>query len=159
MIHVVLYEPEIPPNTGNIARTCAATGVPLHVVEPLGFSISDKHVRRAGLDYWDQLQLYTHPDWEGFVAQRITPDVNMAFISTRGIKRYTRIVPDSAPDGDIYLVFGPETRGLPEEILARWRTNTYRVPMRSGMRSLNLANTAALVLYEALRAQGFPNLE
>lgn len=158
MIHVVLYEPEIPPNTGNVARTCSATGCSLHLVEPLGFSLSDRYLKRAGLDYWDQLDLIVHPDADSFLAR--SDDGYRAFISTRGTRPYTDIAQTAhaAPFEDVYLVFGPETRGLPRELLSRFSHDVYRVPMLPQRRSLNLANTVALVLYEQLRQRGFPDL-
>jgi tRNA (cytidine/uridine-2'-O-)-methyltransferase len=158
MIHVVLYQPEIPPNTGNVARTCAATGCPLHLVEPLGFSLSDRHLRRAGLDYWNQLNLTIHPDEESFLGT--TDSGYRALISTRGTRPYTEIgmAADGASVADIFLVFGPETRGLPADLLTRFPRDVFRVPMLPQRRSLNLANTVALVLYEQLRLRGFPDL-
>lgn len=167
MIHVVLYEPEIPPNTGNIARTCAATGVSLHLVEPLGFSVAERDVRRAGLDYWDLVDLHVHRDWRAFLDHCGVEtggveksEIAWAFLSTRGTKLYTSIEPrpDTGEVRDLYLVFGPETRGLPTELLAAHRDHMYRVPMSTTFRSLNLANTVALVLYDVLRRQGFPGL-
>lgn len=166
MIHVVLYEPEIPPNTGNIARTCAATGVILHLIEPLGFSISDKHVRRAGLDYWDSLDLRIHPAWDAFLtctnlhaakAGQAGPE-RAALFSTRGTRLYTEINTVADARDELYLIFGPETRGLPGAILAEFPESVYRVPMRPELRSLNLSNTVALVVYEVLRGRGFPGL-
>ncbi|TVR70391.1 MAG: tRNA (cytidine(34)-2'-O)-methyltransferase [Spirochaetaceae bacterium] len=163
MIHVVLYEPEIPPNTGNVARTCAATDTPLHLIEPLGFSISDRQVRRAGLDYWDKLDLHVHSDWDAFLRYstvgRETPVI--APLSTRGSRLYTAISTDlMQPDNrdPLYLLFGPETRGLPATILGLCGDRVYRVPMSTEFRSLNLSNTVALVLYNLLESRGFPGL-
>lgn len=151
---VVLYEPEIPPNTGNVARTCAASGIPLHLIEPLGFSISDRQVKRAGLDYWNDVELSVHRDWEAFL-QDCSPKAP-ALLTTKGTKSYTDIPPtDGEPR---YLIFGPETRGLPDAVLARWPEHRYRVPMRSGRRSLNLGNTVAIVAYHMLARAGFPNM-
>jgi len=157
LIHVVLYEPEIPPNTGNIARTCAATGVPLHLIEPLGFSISDKHLRRAGLDYWSDLELTVHPDFGAFEDSLSGGANRYALLTTKGRVGYDRI-PAAAPDEEIYLIFGPETRGLPEDLLARFPDERYRIPMKEGLRSLNLGNSVAIVLYEQLRKESFPGL-
>ncbi len=154
-IAVVLYQPEIPPNTGNIARTCAAVGVPLHLIEPLGFSIEDRMVRRAGLDYWSSLDLTVHEDWESFVrTEKVTEP---ALITTKGTRAYTTIEApaDSSP---LHLIFGPETRGLPPEILDRWPGRRYRIPMRPGLRSLNLANSVAVVVYGQLARHGFQGL-
>ena len=158
MIHIVLYQPEIPPNTGNIARTCAATATPLHLIEPLGFSISDRQVRRAGLDYWELLNLSVHTDWQAFLSARSkqTTLSKLALLSTKGRRLYTDIGEDLADD--LYLVFGPETRGLPREILDSCPEDIYRIPMCTDFRSLNLANTVALVLYDQLSRQGFPGL-
>ncbi len=162
MNQIVLYQPEIPPNTGNIARTCAATGTALSLIEPLGFSLEDRYMRRAGLDYWEDLTLNIFPGWEPFVTSLDLRDgrpgdggTRIALLSTRGVRRYTEIPADQP----VALVFGPETRGLPADLLARHREDSYRIPMKPGQRSLNLANTAALILYDLLRRQGFPGLE
>lgn len=147
---VVLYEPEIPPNTGNVARTCAAFGVELHLVEPLGFSLENKYLKRAGLDYWPNVKLRVWPDWREFTAN--APKGRLVLFSTKA----TRRLPAFAFEPDDILVFGPETRGLPEEILAGspWRA---RVPTRgpeTGVRSLNLSATVAIGLYAALVSSG-----
>ena len=154
-IAVVLYQPEIPPNTGNIARTCAAVGVALHLVKPLGFSIEDRMVRRAGLDYWSSLDLTVHEDWDQFI--RTEGVAEPVLLTTKGVRPYTSIEPpaDSSPS---YLVFGPETRGLPATILDRWPERRYRIPMRPGLRSLNLANSVAVVVYDQLAKRGFQGL-
>ncbi len=152
MMHIVLYEPEIPQNTGNIARTCVMTGSMLHLIEPLGFSLSQKEIRRAGLDYWPYLKLKVYPDYASLRAAY--PGSRFFFFSTRGSNYYTSV---SYRPGD-FLVFGRETSGLPAEILAREK-QVLRIPMVPQIpRSLNLANTVALVLYEALRQQGFPGM-
>lgn len=158
MIHIVLIEPEIPPNTGNIARTCAATDTPLHLVGPLGFSITDKHVKRAGLDYWDALNLYRYDDLEQFWAQHIDPNqLEPALMTTKGDQRYTEIeLPRS--DEDLFLLFGPETRGLPQEIRSAFPQRQFRIPMAEGNRSLNLSNSVAIVLYDLLRRVDFLTL-
>ncbi len=147
---IVLYEPEIPQNTGNIARTCAATGTPLHLIEPLGFEISDKHLKRAGLDYWSHVDLHIHQDWNAFLAT-CTPQTLWA-VSTKGTKRYT----DVTFGADDFLVFGKETSGLPQALYNSLAL--LRIPMRPTLRSLNLSNTVALVLFEALRQQDFEGL-
>jgi len=150
MLHVVLYEPEIPPNTGNIIRLCANTGCQLHLIEPLGFSLEDKQMRRAGLDYREYATVKIHPDYDSFLA---TEQPSRLFgLTTKGSRHYHKV---AFRDGD-YLMFGPETRGLPEDVRnglpAEYRL---RVPMRPESRSLNLSNTAALVVYEAWRQTGF----
>tara|TARA_B100000614_G_C14312133_1_gene396702 strand:+ start:49 stop:558 length:510 start_codon:yes stop_codon:yes gene_type:complete len=156
---VVLFQPEIPPNTGNVARTCAATGIPLHLVRPLGFSLSDRYLKRAGLDYWDSLDLTVHDDWDAFCRSR-SSTWRPALLTTSGTISYTEIPVFSGTAGaTTHLVFGPETRGLPQDILAAWPDAKYRVPMRPGQRSLNLGNTVALVLYDQLAQRGFPGLE
>ncbi|MFO8043923.1 MAG: tRNA (cytidine(34)-2'-O)-methyltransferase [Alkalispirochaeta sp.] len=151
---VVLYQPEIPPNTGNIARTCAATGTALHLIEPLGFSLEDRYLKRAGLDYWSDLSLTVHPDWQHFIEHTggTTPP---ALLTTKATRFYTQIPVHHEPQ---YLVFGPETRGLPSEILGHWPESTYRIPMRPGLRSLNLSNTVALVVYHQLYQRQFPGM-
>jgi len=152
-MHVVLVEPEIPQNTGNIARTCAATGTVLHLVKPLGFSISDKHLKRAGLDYWHLVEVHVHESFAELQAQY--PDGVYYYLSTKGPKRYT----DVTYHYDDFLVFGKETAGLPEELLKQNWERCLRIPMINEARSLNLSNSVAIVLYEALRQQGFPNLK
>jgi len=152
-LHVVLVEPEIPQNTGNIARTCALTGTVLHLVKPLGFSIDDRHLKRAGLDYWDKVEVNV---WDSFwdLAKAYGP-ARFHLATTRTHRSYVDI---TYHEGD-FLVFGKETRGLPEEILAYCPDNLVRIPMRDIGRSLNLANSVAVILYEALRQQGFPGLK
>jgi tRNA (cytidine/uridine-2'-O-)-methyltransferase len=148
-MHIVLYQPEIPPNTGSIARLCAATLTPLHLIEPLGFSIDDKHLKRAGLDYWQFVDLRVHASWEDFLthagAQRLL------YFSKRAAESYTRV----GYRDDDYFVFGPETRGLPADLLEANTERCYRIPMMSSdVRSLNLSNAVSIVLYEALRQLG-----
>ena len=150
-MHIVLYQPEIPQNTGNIVRTCAATNSPLHLIRPLGFAWDSAKLKRAGLDYWSQLDIRFHDDWDAFLAQRDETG-QIWTISTKGEQQYAETA--FAP-GD-YLVFGRETAGLPEAI--RGAYPSLRIPMRPGLRSLNLSNTVALVLYEALRQNGFAGL-
>ncbi len=147
---VALVEPEIPQNTGNVARTCAATGFELHLVEPLGFEITDRHLKRAGLDYWDAVTVIRHASLAAFL--EATAERPRFFVSTKGARAYTDPV---YPAGCI-LVFGRETAGLPAELLAAQYEQTVRIPMRSGLRSLNLSNSAAILVYEAMRQWGFP---
>ena len=152
-MHIVLVNPEIPQNTGNIARTCAATGAMLHLIEPLGFELSDKYLKRAGLDYWHMMTLEVHASWEAFLAAY--PGARLHLATTKAPRDYCGA---TYADGD-FLVFGRETRGLDEALLARNYEKCIRIPMRSDARSLNLANSVAIVLYEALRQQGFPGLQ
>jgi tRNA (cytidine/uridine-2'-O-)-methyltransferase len=148
-VQIVLYEPEIPPNTGSVARLCAATLTPLHLIEPLGFKIDDKHLKRAGLDYWEFVDLRGHASWQHFLAAA-TPR-SLWFFSKRAVKSYTAI---GYQDQD-FLVFGPETRGLPREILDTHPERALRIPMAgAGVRSLNLSNAVSIALYEALRQLG-----
>jgi len=145
-MHVVLYQPEIPPNTGSVARLCAATLTPLHLIEPLGFKIDDKHLKRAGLDYWEFVDLRVHRSWEQFVQRNGA--ARLMYFSKKASHSYTK----ACYAEDAYLVFGPETRGLPEEWLALHSDSAYRIPMiGTGVRSLNLSNAVAIVLYEGLR--------
>ena len=152
MLHVVLVEPEIHYNTGNVARTCAATGCVLHLIEPLGFSLEDRYLRRAGLDYWPLVVLRVHPSWSAFRAEHATG--TFRFFATRGARRHTQ----ASYGPDDYLVFGRESTGLPSELLERHRKETFRIPMGPGVRSLNLSNAVAVVVYEALRQRSFPGL-
>lgn len=153
MFHVVLVEPEIPQNTGNIVRTCAATGCVLHLVRPLGFDVSEKAVKRAGLDYWDKVTILYHDSFDEVLSAY--PTSSFWFFTTKGKRIYS-----DAPfkEGD-FLVFGKETRGLPEELLVEHEEECLRVPMRENLRSLNLANTVALAVYEGLRQNCFRNLQ
>ena len=152
--HIALVEPEIPPNTGNISRLCSVTGTVLHLVRPLGFSIDDRSLKRAGLDYWHLLDIHVHDNWDAF-ADSVLAHHRGFFLTTKADKAYT------APryqDGDVF-VFGPETRGLSAEVLALHPEHNVRVPMLPDTRSLNLSSAAAIVLYEALRQSGFPDLQ
>lgn len=149
MFHIVLVEPEIPQNTGNIARTCAVTGAMLHLVEPLGFSIDDKHLKRAGLDYWKDLNVRLHPSFQAVEAQY--PEARFFLLSTHALRSYAQA---SYRDGD-FLVFGKETAGLGQALLASRAADAVRIPMGHGQRSLNLSNSVAIVLYEALRQNDF----
>lgn len=154
-IHVVLIEPEIPPNTGNIARSCAATGAKLHLVKPLGFSIDDKTLKRAGLDYWPYVDLEVHDSLGEFLNKY--KDMPMYLATTKGIRSYS----DVSYEEDAMLLFGKETAGLPRTLIEEYRDRTIRIPMSKDtrLRSLNLSNSASIVLFEALRQQNFPNLE
>jgi len=148
-MHVVLLAPEIPPNTGSIARLCAATLTPLHLIEPLGFKIDDKHLKRAGLDYWEFVDLRVHKSWSDFLNQNA--DKTLLFFSKRAMRSYTQ----ARYQDDDYLIFGSETRGLPQELLDVHEARSYRIPMMgTGVRSLNLSNAVSIVLYEALRQLG-----
>ncbi len=148
-MHVVLYQPEIPPNTGSIARLCAATKTPLHLIAPLGFKIDDKHLKRAGLDYWGFVDLRLHESWQHFLD--LHGKNRMFFFSKKAKCSYIKA---EFQRGD-FLVFGPETRGLPEELLSANQEKAYVIPMMSeGVRSLNLSNAVSIVLYEALRQLG-----
>ncbi len=150
MLNIVLLEPEIPQNTGNISRTCAATGTRLHLIEPLGFEISDRYLKRAGLDYWKYLDLTVYPGLDSFY--KANPGAAPYMASTKAKNRYTDI---RYKDGD-WLMFGRETRGLPEDMLNDAPCRAIRIPMLSETRSLNLSNSVAIVLYESLRQLGFP---
>lgn len=153
-LHIVLVEPEIPPNTGNISRTCAATGTRLHLVKPLGFDIGDRTLKRAGLDYWPFVKVEVHEDLGAFL--REYEGRRMWFSTTRGEKLYTQV---SYRDEDM-LLFGKETAGLPRELLEANRSSCIRIPMSEDtrLRSFNLSNSASVVLFEALRQLGFPGL-
>ena len=153
MFNVILYEPEIPPNTGNIIRLCANTGARLHLIEPLGFDLDDASVKRAGLDYHVLAEISRYPDWNSF--QQCNPVMRLWAFSTHGAKRYDH-AKFQVTDG---LLFGPETRGLPTAILNEAGTSrVLRLPMRPGSRSMNLSNTVAVALFEALRQTGFTTL-
>jgi tRNA (cytidine/uridine-2'-O-)-methyltransferase len=151
-LNIVLVNPEIPQNTGNIARTCAATGATLHLIAPLGFSLSDKYLKRAGLDYWHLMTYHVWPDMETFLAAY--PQARMQFASTKAPRGYHQA---EYRDGD-FLVFGCETRGLPENLLEKVYDRCIRIPMRQEARSLNLSNAVAVTLYETLRQTDFAGL-
>ena len=153
-IHIVLHEPEIPQNTGNIARTCAATGAALHIIKPMGFTIDDKKLKRAGLDYWDKLDITYYENFEDFCEKHPESVGHFYFFSTKAPKRYTDI---SYPD-EVFIMFGKETRGLPEELLYENRDFCVRLPMRDTLRSLNLSNSVAIAVYEILRQWDFEGL-
>ena len=150
-MHIVLVEPEIPPNTGNVARLCAATNSTLHLIEPLGFKLDDRQLQRAGMDYWQHVQWQRWPSWTGF-PDRLPGGARFWFIESHGPRHYAEV--SYSPDD--YLVFGRETAGLPKKVLEANRDRWLRIPMfNDRSRSLNLSNCAALVLFEALRQQGF----
>ncbi|MCR4562835.1 MAG: tRNA (cytidine(34)-2'-O)-methyltransferase [Bacilli bacterium] len=151
-IHVVLFEPEIPQNTGNIARTCAATGATLHLIKPLGFSLDDKYMRRAGLDYWDKLDVRLYENLDDFYGKN--KDALIYYYSKKAHHLYTEVF---YPD-NVYLMFGKETKGIPESVLLEHEQYTVRIPMKEGLRSLNLSNTVAIGVYEVLRQHGFEEL-
>ena len=152
-MHVVLVEPEIPPNTGNVARLCAATQSTLHLIEPLGFKLDDAQLKRAGMDYWQHVKWHRWKHWRDFALQ-VEPGARIWFVESKGTKQYTEV--QYRPND--YLVFGRETTGLPRLLLEENRSHWLRIPMfNREARSLNLSNCVAVVLYEALRQQGFAN--
>ncbi len=151
--NIVLHEPEIPSNTGNIGRTCVATGSSLHLIEPLGFHLTEKNLKRAGIDYWKDLDVHRYMNYETFLEENGKPKVWLA--TTKARQTYSDV---SFKDGD-YIMFGKESAGIPEEILVEQPESCIRIPMLGETRSLNLANSVAIVLYEALRQNGFEGLE
>lgn len=154
MLHIVLVEPEIPGNTGNIARTCAVTGTGLHLIRPLGFEISEKWVRRAGLDYWDKVSVTEYDSLEDFFSRRPEAEGRLWLATSKAPRAYT----GADYGADDWLFFGKETAGLPLWLRERYADRCVRIPMLPGARCLNLANSAAVLLYEALRQNGFPGL-
>ena len=154
MLHIVLVEPEIPQNTGNIARTCAVTGASLHLIRPLGFELTEKWVRRAGLDYWDKVTVREYENLDEFFSLHPEAEQNLWLATTKAPRSYAevRYCPDS------WLMFGKETAGLPDWLLEQYRERCVRIPMLGDTRSLNLSNSVAIVLYEALRQQDFAGL-
>ncbi|MBP3597226.1 MAG: tRNA (uridine(34)/cytosine(34)/5-carboxymethylaminomethyluridine(34)-2'-O)-methyltransferase TrmL [Clostridia bacterium] len=156
-LNIVLVEPEIPQNTGNIARTCAAIGAKLHLVYPLGFSISEKQVKRAGLDYWDKLDIEEHTSFKDFLEKYKPEENSMFFVTTKGKKVYSE--PNYGELDNIYLLFGKETKGLPEDVLQKYIDKTIRIPMREGLRSLNLSNSVSIVAYEVFKQSEFDGLQ
>ena len=149
MLNIVLFEPEIPANTGNIGRTCVATNTRLHLIEPLGFKLNEKAIRRAGLDYWDKLDVTVYCDYQDFLDKN--PGAKIYMATTKAKHVYT----DVRYEPDCYIMFGKESAGIPEEILVENEETCVRIPMWGDIRSLNLANSVAIVLYEALRQNGF----
>ena len=152
-MNIVLLEPEIPFNTGNIGRTCVATNSVLHLIKPLGFSLDEKHIKRSGLDYWKDLTLFVYEDYQQFMEQNDFPTVIMA--TTKARSKYTDI--NYKADG--YIMFGKESAGIPEELLKNNKANCVRIPMVKGTRSVNLSNAVAVILFEALRQQSFDGLD
>ncbi len=152
MLNIVLYEPEIPANTGNIGRTCVATGTRLHLIEPLGFKLNEKSLKRAGMDYWKDLDVTTYIDYQDFLEKN--PDAKIYMATTKAHKVYT----DVEYEPDCYIMFGKESAGIPEEILVEHEEDCMRIPMNGDIRSLNLGNSVAIVLYEALRQNGFAGM-
>ena len=153
MLNIVLHQPEIPANTGNIGRTCVATDTKLHLIEPLGFSLSEKALKRAGMDYWKDLDVTTYLDYEDFVEKN--PNAKIYYATTKALKTYT----DVQYEEDCYIMFGKESAGIPEEILMEHKDNCVRIPMINEIRSLNLSNSVAIVLYEALRQNHFDHMQ
>lgn len=154
-IHIVLYQPEIPANTGNIARTCLGTDTILHLIHPLGFSTDDKMVRRAGLDYWKHVNIHEHPSIDALYEKY--PQGIFYYIENFGEKHYTDY-DFNFPEQDLFFVFGKETTGIPRDLLIGKEDQCLRIHMNDKIRSLNLSNTAAIIIYEVLRQQGFPQL-
>ena len=157
-LNIVLVEPEIPQNTGNIARTCSAIGAKLHLVKPLGFKIDDKHLKRAGLDYWDKLEIEEHNSLSEFLSKYKPEENNMFFATTKGKTKYTDI--NYSNMEEIFVLYGKETKGLPEWLLEKYlNTKTIRIPMLPTLRSLNLSNSVAIISYEILRQKNFEDLQ
>ena len=152
MLNIVLHEPEIPANTGNIGRTCVATGARLHLIEPMGFRISAKEVKRAGLDYWDKLDVTVYDSYEDFLEKN--PNAKIYMATTKAKHTYTEV----SYEPDCYIMFGKESAGIPEEILVDHPETSIRIPMIGDIRSLNLGNSVAIVLYEALRQNNFSHM-
>ena len=155
-LNIVLVEPEIPANTGNISRTCSIIDAPLHLVHPLGFDISEKSVRRAGLDYWDELEIHEYQSFDE--VRKAYPDGDFYYCTTKAPHVYSD-VDFASEDRDIFLVFGKETKGLPEDLLRENKEKCIRIPMKYNKRSLNLSNSAAIIAYEVLRQTDFKNLK
>lgn len=152
MMNILLHEPEIPQNTGNIARTCVATKTALHLIEPLGFFVDEKSVKRAGMDYWDQLDLHIYSSFDDFCKKN--PDAVIFMATTKAQKTYSEV---EYPKNS-FIMFGKESAGIPEEILIKYKETSIRIPMLEHIRSLNLSNAVAIVLYEALRQSNFEEL-
>ena len=152
-LNVILHEPEIPANTGNIGRTCVATGTRLHLIEPLGFRLDEKAIKRAGMDYWQHLDVHRYMNFEEF--REKNPDAKIWMATTKAKRTYTEV--EYGPDD--YIMFGRESAGIPEEILVEHEEDCIRIPMLDGIRSLNLSNSVAITVYEALRQISFPSLQ
>ena len=153
MLNIVLYEPEIPANTGNIGRTCVATGTRLHLIEPLGFKLNEKALKRAGMDYWNDLDVTTYIDYQDFLEKNPGAKIYMATTKEHNVYKDVEYEPDCC-----YIMFGKESAGIPEEILVEHEEDCMRIPMNGDIRSLNLGNSVAIVLYEALRQNGFAGM-
>lgn len=153
MLNIVLLEPEIPANTGNIGRTCVAAGARLHLIEPLGFRLGEKDIKRAGMDYWNDLDVSIYLNYQDFMEKN--PGAKIYYASTKAPRIYTEV----SYEEDAYLMFGKESAGIPEEILLENQDTAIRIPMKGEIRSLNLSNSAAIVLYEALRQQEFAQMQ
>ncbi len=151
--NIVLFEPEIPQNTGNIGRTCVATGTRLHLIEPLGFRLDEKSLKRAGMDYWKDLDVTTYVNFQDFLDKN--PGAKIYMASTKALNRYDEV----SYEDDCYIMFGKESGGIPEEILVEHKETSIRIPMNPEIRSLNLSNSVAIVLYEALRQQNFKGMQ
>lgn len=152
-MNIVLLEPEMPANTGNIGRTCVATGAKLHLIEPLGFKLTDKYIKRSGLDYWDDLDVSVYMNFEEFLEYNKSGKIYMA--TTKAKHTYA----DVNYESDCYIMFGKESAGIPEEILLDYEETCVRIPMLEGTRSLNLSNSVSIILYEALRQNNFSHME
>lgn len=152
-LNIVLFEPEIPANTGNIGRTCVATGTRLHLIEPLGFRLNEKSIKRAGMDYWEHLDVTRYINFEDFLEKN--PGAKIYMASTKAPKSYTEV----KYEPDCYIMFGKESAGIPEEILLEYQETAVRIPMLEEIRSLNLGNSVAIVLYEALRQNHFEQMQ
>ena len=153
-MNIVLLEPEMPSNTGNIGRTCVATDTALHLIEPLGFTLNEKKINRAGLDYWNKLKLYIYSDFEDFLEKNPKAKTRLYMATTKAEKTYSEIIYEE----DDYIMFGKESAGIPEEILIRDKESCIRIPMWGDIRSLNLSNSVSIILYEAYRQLGFAGL-
>lgn len=151
-MNIILLEPEIPANTGNIGRTCVATGTRLHLIEPMGFRLNEKQIKRAGLDYWNDLDLIVYDDFKDFLEKNKYPKIYMA--TTKAVKAYTEV----SYEPDCYIMLGKESAGIPEELLLSNKDNCVRIPMIGDIRSLNLGNSVAIILYEALRQNNFSGM-
>lgn len=152
-MHIILHQPEIPANTGNIGRTCVATGTSLHLIEPLGFRLNEKEIKRAGMDYWEHLDVTRYMNFEEFKA--LHPQAKIWMATTKAKQTYTEV----SYGAEDFIMFGKESAGIPEEILVDYEESCIRIPMLSQIRSLNLSNSVAIVLYEALRQQNFSQLQ
>ncbi len=152
-MNIVLFEPEIPANTGNIGRTCVATGTRLHLIEPLGFKLDEKEIKRAGLDYWKDLDVTTYVDYQDFLTRN--PGAKIYMATTKAVNVYTEV----EYEPDCFIMFGKESAGIPEEILLQNKETAVRIPMNGEIRSLNLSNSVAVVLYEALRQNNFSGMK